>query len=125
MAVQDTIRDSPRGLISGRLHQSEQAASFESLPVFNKPIPSMTTHIDHARIEQDVTQYHRHAMFSHKWEANERLFEKVIRIVVYDLEESLTHDKLRMFCKIVRDTGLHRAWSDPRLPCSSGTRVPL
>ena len=72
----------------------------------------MTTHIDYARIEQDVTQYYRYAMFSHKWEDNEPLFEKVIRIVVFDLEESLTHDKLRMFCKIVRDAGLHWAWSD-------------
>ena len=72
----------------------------------------MTTHIDHARIEQDVAQYYRYAMFSHKWEDNEPLFENVIRIVVYDLEESLTHDKLRMFCKIVRDAGLHWAWSD-------------
>ena len=72
----------------------------------------MTTHIDHVRIEQDVTQYYRYAMFSHKWEDNEPLFENVIRIVVYDLEESLTHDKLRMFCKIVRDAGLHWAWSD-------------
>jgi hypothetical protein len=72
----------------------------------------MTTHIDHACIEQDVTHYYRYAMFSHKWEDNEPLFENVIHIVVYDLEESLTHDKLRMFCKIVRDAGLHWAWSD-------------
>jgi hypothetical protein len=72
----------------------------------------MTTDIDHARIEQDVTQYYRYAMFSHKWEDNEPLFEKVVHIVVYDLEESLTHDKLQMFCKIVRDAGLHWAWSD-------------
>jgi hypothetical protein len=86
--------------------------SFESLPVFEKLISSMTTHIDHARIEQDVTQYYRYAMFSHTWEDNEPLFENVIRMVVYDLEESLTHNKLRMFCKIVRDAGLHWAWSD-------------
>ena len=72
----------------------------------------MTTHINQARIEQDVTQYYRYAMFSHKWEENEPLFEQVTRIVVYDLEESLTHNKLRMFCKIVRDAGLHWAWSD-------------
>ena len=115
-AVQDAIRESPPVLIntiSGRLlDKSEQAASFESLPVFNKLISSMTTHIDHTRIEQDITQYYRYAMFSHKWEDNEPLFEKVIRIVVYDLEESPTHDKLKMFCKIMRDAGLHWAWSD-------------
>ena len=51
-------------------------------------------------------------MFSHKWEDNEPLFENVIHIMVYDLEESLTHDKLRMFCKIVQDAGLHWAWRD-------------
>jgi hypothetical protein len=99
--------------ISGRLlDKSEQAASFESLPVFNKLISSMTRHIDHAHIKHDVTRYYRYAMFSHKWEDNEPLFEKVIRTVVYDLEESLTHDKLQMFCKIVRDAGFHWAWSD-------------
>ena len=72
----------------------------------------MTMHIDHTRIEQEVTKYYRYATFSHKWEENEPLFEKVLQIVVYDLEESPTHDKLQMFCKIVRDAGFHWAWSD-------------
>ena len=67
----------------------------------------MTTHIDHTRIEQEVTKYYRYVMFSHKWEDNEPLFEKVLHIVVYDLEKSLTHDKLRTFCNIVRDAGFH------------------
>ena len=115
-AIQDAIRDSPRVLIntiSGRLvDKSEQAVSFESLPVFGELISSMTTCIDYVRIENDVTEYYRYAMFSHKWEANEPLFEKVVHIVVYDLEESATHNKLQMFCKIVRDAGLHWAWSD-------------
>ena len=73
---------------------------------------STTTHIDNPRIKHHVTQYYRYAMFSHKWEYNEPLFEKVIHIVVYDLDKSPTHDKLKMFCKIVRDAGLHWAWSD-------------
>ena len=72
----------------------------------------MTTHIDHARIEREVAKYYRYATFSHSWEGNEPLFETVIRIVVYDLDESLTHNKLKMFCKIVRDSGFHWAWSD-------------
>ena len=72
----------------------------------------MTTHIDYTRIEQEVTKYYRYATFSHKWEENEPLFEKVLQIVVYDLEESPTHDKLQMFCKLVRDAGFHWAWSD-------------
>jgi hypothetical protein len=72
----------------------------------------MTTHIDHARIEQEVKEYYRYATFSHKWEVNEPLFDKVINIVVYDLDEFPTHDKLQMFCKIVRDAGFNWAWSD-------------
>ena len=72
----------------------------------------MATHIDHARIEREVAKYYRYATFSHSWEGNEPLFETVIRIVVYDLDESLTHNKLKMFCKIVRDSGFHWAWSD-------------
>ena len=72
----------------------------------------MTTHADHARIECEVADYYGYATFSRKWEDNEPLFEKVMRIVVYDLDESLIHDKLQMFCKIVRDSGLHWAWSD-------------
>jgi hypothetical protein len=116
MVIQDAIRESPRVLLnttSGRLcDKSEQAAAFESLPIFTELVSSMTMHIDHVRVEQEVTKYYRYATFSHKWEDNEPLFEKVLQIVVYDLEESPTHDKLQMFCKIVRDAGFHWAWSD-------------
>ena len=72
----------------------------------------MTTRIDHVRIEHDVTEYYRYGMFSHKWEDDEPLLEQVIRMVVYELEASPTHDKLKMFCKIVQDAGLQWAWSD-------------
>jgi hypothetical protein len=115
-SIRNTIRESPLALIdtdSGRLlDKSGQACSFESQPIFLELISSMTTHIDHARIEREVAAYFRYATFSHKWEDNEPLFEKVMRIVVYDLEESPTHWKLQMFCKIVRDSGFHWAWSD-------------
>ncbi|KAN0084390.1 hypothetical protein V8E55_007894 [Tylopilus felleus] len=115
-AVQDAIRDSPRVLIStltGQLcDKSQQAASFESLAVFNELVSSMTTCIDDVRIKHDVTEHYRYGMFSHTWEDNEPLFERVVRIIVYDLEESPTHDKLKMFCKIVHDAGLDWAWSD-------------
>ncbi|KAN0087925.1 hypothetical protein V8E55_006546 [Tylopilus felleus] len=115
-AVQDAIRDLPPVFIntlSGRLcDKSEQAASFESLSVFNNLVSSMTMCIDDVRIEHDVTEYYHYGMFSHKWEDDEPLFEQVIRMVVYELEESPTHDKLRMFCKIVQDAGLQWAWSD-------------
>ena len=98
---------------SGCLYnKSEQAAAFELLPVFTELILSMTTHIDHARIEQEVTEYYRYATFSHKWEDNEPLFDKVMNIVVYELGQSPTYDKLKMFCKIVREAGFHWAWSD-------------
>ncbi|KAF8553582.1 hypothetical protein OG21DRAFT_1604034 [Imleria badia] len=115
-SIKNATRKCPLVLInthSGRLlDRSEQDHSFESQPIFRELISSMTTHTDHARIEREVTEYFRYATFSHKWEGNEPLFEKVTRIVVYDLEESLTHDKLQMFCKIVRDAGFHWAWSD-------------
>ena len=115
-SIEKAIRDSPQVLVntySGRLcDKYEQARSFESQPVFRELISSMTTHIDHAHIDREVAEYYRYATFSHKWEDNEPLFDNVIRIVVYELEESLTHNKLRMFCKIVRQLGFHWAWSD-------------
>ena len=99
--------------MSGRLLQkSEQADAFESLPAFYKLISSMTTHIDHTRIEQDVAEYYRYGMFSHKWEASEPLFKEVMGKNVYGLSGSPTHAKLKMFCKIIRDDELNWAWSD-------------
>ncbi|KAF8548669.1 hypothetical protein OG21DRAFT_1373604, partial [Imleria badia] len=53
-----------------------------------------------------------YATFSHKWKENKPLFEKVIHVMMYDLEESSTHYKLQMFCKIVWEAGFHWAWSD-------------
>ena len=99
--------------IHGRLcDKSEQASAFEKTPTFTELISSMTTHIDHAHIEHEVGKYFRYATFSHKWEDNEPLFAKVIKVVVYDLEASPTHLKLQMFCKIVREAGFNWAWSD-------------
>ena len=115
-SIEHAIRDSPQVLVhtpTGRLlDKSGQARSFESQPIFRELISSMTTHIDHAHIEREVAEYYRYATFSHKWEDNEPLFENVVHIVVYELEESLTHNKLQMFCKIVRKSGFHWAWSD-------------
>ena len=113
-SIEGVIRESPLVLLntdSGRLlNKSAQACSFESQPIFRELISSMTTNIDRPRIQREVVEYYRYATFSHKWDNNELLFD--IRIVVYDLEDSLTHDKLQMFCKIVRDSGFHWAWSD-------------
>ena len=114
--IQDAIHGLPPVLInttSGRLcNKSEQAAAFESMPAFTELISSMTRHIDYARIEREVGEYYRYATFSHTWEQNEPLFEKVVKIVVYNLEESTTHKKLQMFCRIVREAGFNWAWSD-------------
>ena len=83
-----------------------------SLPIVNELVSSMTTRIDNGRIKHEVKQYFRYVMLSHKWEENEPLFQQVIHIAVYDLDQSPTHDKLQMFCQIVRDAGFHWAWSD-------------
>ena len=72
----------------------------------------MTTRIDYVRIKREVRQYFRYVMLSHKWEANEPLFQQVIHMAVYDLDESPTHDKLQKFCSIVRIAGFNWAWSD-------------
>ena len=72
----------------------------------------MTTCIDDIHIKDEVIKYYRYGMFSHEWEDNEPLFEQVVCVVVYELEQSPTHDKLKMFCKIVQDAGLQWAWSD-------------
>ncbi|KAF8121560.1 hypothetical protein EV363DRAFT_1588655 [Boletus edulis] len=114
--VQDAVRDLPRVLINTTserlLNQSEQAALFESSPVFTELVSSMTTVIDDERIKHEVAQYYRYAAFSHTWEDNEPLFENVVRIAVYDLKKSPTHDKLQMFCNVARDAGFNWAWSD-------------
>ncbi|KAF8548319.1 hypothetical protein OG21DRAFT_1489483 [Imleria badia] len=114
--VQQTICHLPRVLINtttGRLHdRAEQASAFEALPIFNELISSMTTRIDYVWIKREIRQYFRYVMLSHKWEENEPLFQHVIHIAVHDLDQSPTHDKLQMFCKIVQDAGFNWAWSD-------------
>ena len=72
----------------------------------------MTTRLDYVRIKREVEQYFRYVILSHKWEANESLFQEIIRIAVYDLDKSPTRDKLQTFCKIVWDAGFNWAWSD-------------
>ncbi|KAF8432947.1 hypothetical protein L210DRAFT_3557133 [Boletus edulis BED1] len=114
--VKRTIRDSPRVLINATtgslFNRDERASTFESLPIFNELVSSMTTRIDRAHIKREVRQYFRYVMLSHKWEDNEPLFQQVVHIAVYDLEESPTHEKLQVFCNIVRDAGFNWAWSD-------------
>ena len=114
--IENAIHNSPEVLISplsGCLcNKSEQAAAFESTPAFTTLIMSMMTHINHAHIKQVVGEFYHYATFLHTWEGNEPLYEQVIKTVVYDLKESPTHKKLKMFCKVVWDDGLHWAWSN-------------
>ena len=70
----------------------------------------MTTHISLSRIRHAVQQYFQYVVLSHKWEDNEPLFQ--IQIVVYNLGNSPTHDKLQTYCKIAQKAGFHWAWSD-------------
>ena len=83
-----------------------------SLPIVSELVSSMTTRIDRGRIKREVRQFFRYVMLSHKWDENEPLFQQVIHTAVYDLDQSLTHDKLQTFCRIVRDAGFYWAWSD-------------
>ena len=98
---------------TGRLqNKAQQAATFMSMPIVNELVSSMTTYNDRGRIKREVRQFFRYVMLSHRWEDNEPLFQQVIHIAVYDLDLSPTHEKLQMFCRIVRDAGFHWAWSD-------------
>ncbi|KAF8555005.1 TPR-like protein [Imleria badia] len=114
--VQRTTSHLPRVLINtttGRLHnRAELASSFEDMPIFNKLVSSMTTRIDYVRIKREVRKYFRYVMLSHKWEENEPLFQQVVHVAVYELDQSPTHHKLQTFCKIVLDAGFSWAWSD-------------
>ncbi|KAF8139079.1 hypothetical protein EV363DRAFT_1580710 [Boletus edulis] len=114
--IKRTLRDSPHTLINtitGRLvNRDERASTFESLSIFNGLVSSMATRIDRAHIKREVRQYFRYVMLSHKWEDNEPLFQQVVQITVYGLKKSPTHNKLQVFCKIVRDAGFNWAWSD-------------
>ena len=114
--IQKIIPHLPRVLINvetGRLYdRAAQAALFESSPIFKELVSSTTIRKDYVRIKCEVRQYFRYVMFSHKWEDNEALFQEVVHMSVYDLEESPTHDKLKMFCKIAQSGGFNWAWSD-------------
>ena len=83
-----------------------------SLPIVNELVPSMTTRMDRSRIKREVKQFFQYVMLSHKWDENEPSYQQVIHVAVYDLGQSPTHNKLQMFCQIVRDAGYHWAWSD-------------
>ncbi|KAI9456171.1 hypothetical protein HD554DRAFT_213938 [Boletus coccyginus] len=115
-AVKRTQRDAPLVVINtktGRLcDQRERMHAFESDPKFLELAASMTTRLDHSRIQEVVQEYFRYATFSHTWEGAEPLFNDVLHGSVHKLAESCTVLKLVMFCATVRDAGFHWAWCD-------------
>ena len=114
--VQQTICHMPRVLIdtlTGRLHDKiQQATAFEELPIYDELRSSMTSRLDNARIRSEVKNYYRYAMFSHRWEYGEPLFQKVQNISIYDLESSSPNIKLQMLCKLICSLGFQWVWSD-------------
>ncbi|KAF8548009.1 hypothetical protein OG21DRAFT_1516754 [Imleria badia] len=114
--VNETIRHMPRVLIdttTGHLYDKKhQAEAFEALPIYNELLSSMTTKLDDPRIRREVKGFYQYVMFSHKWEYDEPLLQKVEKISIYELEESPANIKLQRFCSLVRSLGFHWAWSD-------------
>ena len=114
--IQATTSQMPRVLIdttTGHLcDRTRQAETFETLPVFNELVSSMTREIDDAWIRKEVTEFFEYVMFSHKWEHGEPLFQRVMDDTVHKLEASRGNIKLQTFCSIVRVLGFRWAWSD-------------
>ena len=114
--VEETIRHMPRVLIdteTGRLYdKTGQAAAFEALPIYDELRSSMTTGLDPERIQKEVKGFYRYVMFSHRWDYEEPLFQRVENISVYDLEASFANIKLQTFCRLTKALGFHWVWSD-------------
>ncbi|KAI9455056.1 hypothetical protein HD554DRAFT_2036671 [Boletus coccyginus] len=85
--VEETIRDMPRVLIdttTGRLYdKTQQAAAFQELPIYNELRSSMTTRLDHARVEIEVKEFYRYVMLSHRWQPPEPTFQMVENTSIY------------------------------------------
>ena len=114
--IEETIRHMPRVLIdteTGRLYdRTRQAAAFEALPVYNELRSSMTTGLEPERIQKEVKDFYRYVMFSHRWDYEEPLFQRVENISVYDLETSFANIKLQTFCRLAGGLGFRWVWSD-------------
>ncbi|KAF8555338.1 hypothetical protein OG21DRAFT_922733 [Imleria badia] len=114
--VEQTIRHMPRVLIdtaTGRLYdKKQQAEAFEALPIYSELVSSMTTKLDYALIWRTVKEFYRYVMFSHRWEYDEPLLQKVENISIYELEASQANIKLQRFCSLARSLGFQWAWSD-------------
>lgn len=90
----------------------QQVETFEALPIYAELVSSMATKVDYPRIRREVKEFFRYVMFSHRWEDDEPLLQKVERITVYKLEVSSANAKLQSFCSLTRSLGFRWAWSD-------------
>ena len=106
----------PRVLIdtvTGRLYdKTQQAAAFAELPIYDELRSSMTSRLDHARIEIEVREFYRYVMLSHRWQPNEPTFQMVQNISIYELPVSPVHGKVQKFCELVSSLRFRWAWSD-------------
>ena len=114
--MEETIRHMPCVLIdttTGRLYdRTRQAEAFEELPIFDELRSSMTTRLDHERIQKEVKGFYQYVMLSHKWQPGEPSFQTVEDTSVYGLPASPTNSKLQRFCDLVRSLDFQWAWSD-------------
>lgn len=115
--IREILKICPLVLIdvtTGRLCDGpERTRVFKSESAFKELVSSMSMEINHAGILQVVSKYFQYAMLSHVWEGKEPTFQDVNVVEsVWKLDPSLTNDKLRKFCELVRDDGYRWAWSD-------------
>lgn len=95
------------GLLCNR---TERIRRFKEDPVFHELVSSVTTVPSTERIKEVVKRYFLYVMFSHTWDEYEPTFEDVFGKSVYDIQ----NEKLRKFCRKVRDDykPLQWSWSD-------------
>ena len=121
-AIDDVVRGalkvSPLVLIdvkNGRLCDGpERTRTFKLESQFKELVSSMTHELDNGRIQQVVEEYFLYVTLSHVWEGKEPSFQDVnLAGSVWQLDSSSPlNEKLRKFCRVVRDSGYRWAWSD-------------
>lgn len=71
--IDTTLSRVPRFFIdtttNRQLDRKQQAEAFETLPIFNELVSSMTIELDDVRIQREVKQFYRYMVISRKWEA--------------------------------------------------------
>ncbi|KIK18950.1 hypothetical protein PISMIDRAFT_108651, partial [Pisolithus microcarpus 441] len=91
----------------------ERMRIFKDSPTFKELVSSMTSKLDHERIQRVVEGFFGYVMLSHVWQGNEPLFQDVKGVKsVWKLPNTALNEKLRNFCKETRRLGHNWAWSD-------------